>query len=94
MRTTFDLPDELVERVKVRAIRQHRRVKDKVVELLRLGLSVEDASTAAAEFSKAPLTLPLFECHADAPASRMTGQQRAALLTDSQGGEDLERVSL
>ncbi|AFE17429.1 hypothetical protein MRGA327_16020 [Mycobacterium tuberculosis RGTB327] len=39
MKTTLDLPDELMRAIKVRAAQQGRKMKDVVTELLRSGLS-------------------------------------------------------
>lgn len=38
MKTTLDLPDDLMREVKVRAAQQNRKLKDLVAELLRRGL--------------------------------------------------------
>ena len=40
MKTTFDLPDELIREVKLRAVVQRRTVKDLVAEFLRQGLGL------------------------------------------------------
>lgn len=45
MKTTLDLPDELVRRVKMRAVQTDSRLKDMVATLLNAGLHA--ASTAA-----------------------------------------------
>lgn len=94
MKTTVDLPDELLQRVKVRAVMRHRRLKDTVAELLRLGLGVDEPDADARKPTRAAITVPLFECSADAPASHMTVEELVALSTDAQAGEDLERLSL
>ena len=41
MKTTLDLPDELVREMKLRAVVQGRTVKDLAAELLRHGLGLE-----------------------------------------------------
>lgn len=38
MKTTVELPDELVREIKVRAAREDRKLKDLVADLLRKGL--------------------------------------------------------
>ncbi len=40
MKTTLDLPDSLVKQVKIRAVREGRKLKDAVADLLRKGLAV------------------------------------------------------
>lgn len=37
MKTTLDLPDELMREVKIRAVHEHKKLKDAVAELLRQG---------------------------------------------------------
>lgn len=44
MKTTVELPDDLVTEIKVEAARRHRKLKDLVPELLRNGLEVQRAS--------------------------------------------------
>ena len=39
MKTTIDLPAELVKKLKLRAVHQRRKVKDVAAELLRVGLA-------------------------------------------------------
>lgn len=38
MKTTLDLPDDVLHAVKIRAVHERRRLKDLVAELLRRGL--------------------------------------------------------
>ena len=40
MKTTFDLPADLVRQLKLRAIHEGRKLKDSVADVLRAGLSV------------------------------------------------------
>ena len=44
MKTTLDLPDELVHAVKLRAVMQRRTVKDLVADFLRQGLGMAPAT--------------------------------------------------
>jgi len=39
MKTTLELPDELVRRIKIRAIERNQKLKDTVAQLLELGLA-------------------------------------------------------
>jgi plasmid stability protein len=51
MKTTLDLPDALVKQVKIRAVREGRKLKDAVADLLRKGLAAatdEESDAAAA----------------------------------------------
>ena len=39
MKTTLDLPDELMREVKIRAVHEHKKLKDTIAELLRKGIT-------------------------------------------------------
>jgi len=51
MKTTLDLPDELMRRVKLRAVHRNQKLKDAVAQLLELGM-------AAAPQAEAPARAP------------------------------------
>jgi plasmid stability protein len=38
MKTTLDLPDDLIKRVKIRAVHEHKKLKDAVAELIERGM--------------------------------------------------------
>jgi plasmid stability protein len=42
MKTTFDLPEDLVTEIKLKAAREHRKMKDVAAEALRKGLKAPD----------------------------------------------------
>jgi len=83
MKTTLDLPDDLVQQVKLRAVRERRKLKDAVADLLRKGLSAP--STAETE-SASPLIkdksgLPLIVCRRAAlPGEELTPERVADIL--------------
>src|SRR5437660_364374 len=39
MKTTLDLPDELMRAVKIRAVHEHKKLKDTIAELIRRGIA-------------------------------------------------------
>ncbi len=39
MKTTLELPDQLMKRIKMRAVERNQKLKDAVAQLLELGLS-------------------------------------------------------
>ena len=51
MKTTIDLPDEVVRRVKIRAIHENKKLKEVVAEFLDTGLAQQ---TAPSPRSKLP----------------------------------------
>ncbi|MDH3691852.1 MAG: hypothetical protein OEU36_20620 [Gammaproteobacteria bacterium] len=40
MKTTLELPDQLVRRIKMRAVKRNQKLKDAIAQLLELGLAV------------------------------------------------------
>jgi plasmid stability protein len=46
MKTTLDLPDELMREVKIRAVHEHKKLKDTIAELLRKGIAADNARPA------------------------------------------------
>jgi hypothetical protein len=41
MKTTLEVPDELMRRVKMRAIQRNQKLKDAIAQLLELGMAAE-----------------------------------------------------
>lgn len=56
MKTTLELPDELMRRVKLRAVHRNQKLKDAITQLLEIGMA---ASTAANKAASAPKPLRL-----------------------------------
>jgi len=91
VKTTLDLPDALVKQVKLRAVRERRKLKDAVADLLRKGLAVADDTQTDARapvISKDKKTgLPLIECRrAAAPQDELTPERVADLLAAQEAG--------
>ncbi len=84
MKTTLDLPDDLLKQVKLRALQQGRKLKDAVADLLRTGLAAATAESPA----EAPIItkdkqtgLPLIQCkHAASSVEELTPQRVAEIL--------------
>jgi len=85
MKTTLDLPDELMRSIKVRAAQESRKLKDLVAELLRQGLSMNGLPKEAEGHR---VTLPLVQCaHRASPDEEMTPERISrALLEDEARG--------
>ncbi|MGH3633046.1 antitoxin [Mycobacterium sp.] len=83
MKTTLDLPDELMRAIKVRAAQQDRKIKDVVAELLRRGLSQADSGPPISPARR--VRLPLVHCeHPARPDREMTPERVAAALLDQE----------
>ena len=98
MKTTFDLPPELVRAVKLRAVHEGRKLKDVAADLLKRGLA--DQGKPTTPIPAKPLIkiqangLPVVQCGTDAPASRMTIDELLALEQEALHQEDLQRLGL
>ena len=83
MKTTLELPDDLVREIKLRAVLNGQKLKDAMAELLRTGLSIEaPVPLARPTMRKHPKTgLPYIECPHEATAvEEMTPDRVAELL--------------
>lgn len=77
MKTTLDLPDDLLRDVKMRAVRDKRKLKDAVADLLRQGLAREPGATKKLR----RVQLPLVQCaHRADPRAEITPRRAAAIL--------------
>lgn len=77
MKTTLDLPDDLMREVKIRAVHENRRLKEAVADLLRRGL----ASPRAGATMKRRVRLPIVDCARNArPEDEMTPERAAGVL--------------
>jgi plasmid stability protein len=78
VKTTLDLPDELMRAIKVRAAREDRKLKDLIAELLRQGLTTE---TRPAGPAARRVKLPLVRCaHPAKPDDEMTPDRVSEVL--------------
>ena len=85
MKMTLDLPDQLIQQVKLCAVRRRRKLKEAVADLLRLGLAA--ANNAAPRVKAAVIGtdeqtgLPLIRCkHPAAAGEEMTPERVAEVL--------------
>lgn len=79
MRTTLDLPDDLIRSVKVRAAQTDRPLTETIAELLRTGL----ASSERLGTSSRRITLPLVSTPRTASAHDLSPQRISEILVDS-----------
>jgi len=82
MKTTLDLPDDLMRDIKIRAARENRKLKDAIADLLRRGLS---RKSGEAPKLRRRVTLPLVRCAHDArPGEEMTPDRVARVLLEEE----------
>jgi plasmid stability protein len=101
MKTTLDLPDDLVKEVKLRAVHEGRKLRDEVANLLRLGLAIANHPPArntrlrsARVKTDRKSGLPVIVCRPNAPASKMSAAELIVLEQETQTQEDIERLGL
>ncbi len=85
MKTTLDLPDALVKQVKLRAVREGRKLKELVADLLRKGLAAAANEKPIAQAPSITVDkktgLPVIECkHAASPGEELTPERVADIL--------------
>jgi plasmid stability protein len=98
VKTTLELPDELMRAVKIRAAVEGRKLKDVVAEALQAGLLVTGSAQHPVKGVRVetdpqtgfPAVIPV----TDAPASEMTLEELKRLEQDTQYREDLRRAGL
>jgi len=84
MKTTLELPDDLVRAVKIHAAEENRKLKDTIADLLRRGLAQKMGVPAP---TRKRLKLPLIECaHEARPGEEMTPGRVAEVLLEEEAG--------
>jgi plasmid stability protein len=90
MKATFDLPADLVRQLKLRAVRERRKLKDAAADVLRAGL----ATPAAFAKESGPVIvidkktgLPVIQCRRAAPKGEALTPKRVAEILSSQEAE-------
>jgi len=87
MKTTLDLPNDLVQQIKLRAVNEGRKLKDVAADLLRAALAPPPDSTSLTT-ATVPKTLPLIRVQGTPPerTAKLTAQE----LCDSIKQADLD----
>lgn len=99
MKTTLDLPDELVREMKLRAVMQGRTLRDLAADFLRQGLGMAPAKSAPTVPSDSAVRigangLPVFRCGDNAPSADMSLEELLALEQQALTSEDMLRAGL
>lgn len=99
MKTTLDLPDELVREMKLRALLQGRTLRDLATDFLRQGLGLAAPKPPTALPPDSPIQIndkgfPVIRCGANAPAQFMSAEELIALEQSTLHEEDMQRAGL
>jgi hypothetical protein len=82
MKTTLDLPDDLMRAVKIRAVEENRKLKDTIADLLRHGLAQGPGALPKARHR---VRLPLVQCaHEARPGDEVTPERLAEILLEEE----------
>jgi hypothetical protein len=98
MKTTFDLPADLVRDVKLRAVHEGRKLKDVAAELLRRGLGRPEPVASRQQkprIVRDPISgLPVIRSQRNAGFVPPTLEESLALIQQANEQEDLRRAGL
>jgi len=86
MKTTIDLPEDLVREMKLRAVREGRKLKDVAEEVFRRGLATP--KTPGAPQPRHRVRLPIFPQPAGAAAIELSGERLHELEMQAETGND------
>ena len=90
MKTTLDLPDDLMRAIKVQAAEENRRLKDLIAELLRRSLGCSPRGPRGA---RKRVRLPLVRCaHGARPETEMTPERTARILLRGEAERDSQSM--
>jgi plasmid stability protein len=89
MKTTLDLPEDLLRAIKIRAVQEDRKLKDEVADLLSRGLAEK---SEAADVVQNRVRFPLVRClHAADPDEEMTPDRLAEVLIEEDAREAAQK---
>lgn len=97
MKTTLDLPDELMRGMKIRAATQGRKLKDVVADAIRESLGAKpnaDAEAPPLVISHNASGFPYIQCRPALDKTAPNSEQLQRLIEESQLEEDLHRAGI
>ena len=92
VKTTLDLPNDLVREVKLRAVNEGKKMKDVISDLLRQGLGHPTSTISQGNARRGRIDFPLFPSSPDAPAQRMSLDELVLAEHETLTRDDLERL--
>jgi hypothetical protein len=99
MKTTLDLPDDIVLEMKLRALVQGRTMRDLAADFLRQGLGLVAPKHVTTMPPDSPIQInekgfPIFRSGNNAPAQHMRIEQLLQLEQDALTSEDMQRAGI
>ena len=83
MKTTIDLPEDLVREMKVRAVREGRKLREVAEEVFRRGLAAPDPIRTPGERHR--VKLPIVPAPAGAKPFKISGKRLLELEREAEG---------
>jgi len=87
MKTTLDLPEDLVREMKLRAVHEGRKLRDVATEIFRRGLAQTTPQTAVATQASVVqnrVKLPLIQCPPGTPKFNLTPEDIDRILLEQE----------
>lgn len=84
MKTTFDLPEDLVREMKFRAVREGRKLRDVAEDVFRRGLAAPQRAVQTG--GRHRIQLPLIPSPAGATPFELSGERLLELEMEADGG--------
>lgn len=91
MKTTLDLPNDLLREARRRAVNQGKTLRDVIADLLRQGLEQPSPTVSRCTARRGTIELPLFPSSPNAPAQRMSVDELVVAEQQTLTRDDLER---
>lgn len=85
MKTTLNIPDDLMREVKMRAVQRNRKLQETIADLLRLGLACEQGERAP----QRRVQLPLIHCLPARPGQELTPDRLAEIVMHQDAVESM-----
>lgn len=82
MKTTMDLPEDLIREMKFRAVREGRKLREVAEEVLRKGLAASVSPRSSGERHR--VRLPIIPAPANARRFELTGERLMHLETEAE----------
>ena len=97
MKTTLDLPDDLMRSMKIRAATQGRKLKDVIADAIRDSLGTTRANLSEVPslvISRSASGFPYIKCAPGSDKPAPTIKELQHLIAESQLEEDLQRAGI
>ena len=91
MKSTIDLPSDLVREMKLRAVHEGRKLKDIAAELLRSALAPDKSSATRPVGAATPKTLPVLKATRTADCGAVDAQEFVEFIKQADVDLDVTR---